>query len=783
MIYSKYLDNDIDEKVSSVFSTIKKVFSFKNIIFILFAVLLASKTLVGNFMPFNYVVLAVASAFEVPLLLVLISSIIGLAVTGNSSAIIMLVIFFLLYNLVTAIVNIEGINKKYTIFIKFVASVGILQLVTSFITGALFTELFQVLSSIILSGIIYLVTVTGMNVLINLKNGFVYTREESIMMILTIAMLLSAFSPVSVLGFKLVEILALVLILIYGWSNGAILGSTAGLMLGLSYTILCDVSMSFVVAIAFTGFISGLLRRFGKIPVIIAFIAGNIYISYYSTGMTQINIVTCEVLIASIVLFFMPKRVEQQLDNLFDLGRGLEAVKNNLLNPTREAKEKIGAVSEVFSNLADITIQKTKETEEETREVIKKYILYYVNNTCFACSNINDCIDKENLDLTAGYLADKLENGEPIEPEMLKFNCKDAKVIIDNLYDIYNSMKLMRVLKQRELENTEKISNQYKEVSKLLNNIADNIKEGSLVKDNAQKRLRDELKFYGFNVYEDEFERENDIIEYTFITDILTNIDKQKKQIVELSSSILEQNMSIKLILNISKTEKSKVKIISAPKYIVKSEIISEKKVDQTISGDSYLQMELQDLRKLSVISDGVGSGEAASKSSLAVINMLERLLSGGFEEEKAIEIVNSIIKLKGDDELFATLDAAIINEKDAECFFIKLGAAPTYLIENGKVVTITSTTIPVGLVDNTDYIPICKTLNEGDFIIQISDGVISDDMDRNSNYLKNYLLTCDITKSAKVIAQEIKEVIYLNNGGVLDDDATVIVSKIEKNN
>lgn len=783
MIYSKYLDNDIDEKVTSVFSTIKKVFSFKNIIFILFAILLASKTLIGDFMPFNYVILAVASAFEVPLLLVLVSSIIGLAVTGNVSAILTVVIFFLLYNLVTAIVNIEGINKKYTIFLKFFASIAILQLVISFITGALFTDLFQVLSSIIVSGVIYLVAVTGMNVIINLKNGFIYTREESIMMILTVAMLISAFSPVSVFGFKIVEILAFILILIYGWSNGAILGSTAGLMLGLSYTVLCDVSMSFVVAIAFSGFISGLLRRFGKIPVIIAFIAGNIYISYYSTGMTQISIVTCEVLIASIVLFFMPRRLEQKLDNLFDLGRGLEAVKNNLLNPTREAKEKIGAVSEVFSNLADITVQKTKETEEETREVIKKYILYYVNNTCFACSNINECIEKENLDLTAGYLADKLENGEPIEPEMLKFDCKDAKNIINNIYDIYNSMKLMRVLKQRELENTEKISNQYKEVSKLLNNIADDIKEGSLVKDNYQKRLRDELKFFGFNVYEDEFVRENDIIEYTFITDILTNIDKQKKQIVELSSSILEQNMSIKLILNISKTEKSKVKIISAPKYIVKSEIVSENKVDQPVSGDSYLQMELQDLRKLSVISDGVGSGESASKSSLAVINILERLLSGGFEEDKAIEIVNSIIKLKGDDELFATLDAAIINEKDAECFFIKLGAAPTYLIEKGKVVTITSTTIPVGLVDNTDYIPICKTLDEGDFIVQISDGVIPEDMDPNNNYLKNYLSTCDITKSAKVIAQEIKEVIYLNNGGVLDDDVTVIVNKIEKNN
>ena len=781
MIYNKYLDNDIDEKVTSIFSTIKKIVNFKNILFMVFALLLSTKTLIGDFRPFNYVLLAVASAFEVPLILVLIASVAGLAIGGYSSATVMLLIFFLLYNLITAIVNIEGINRKYTIFIKFMASIAILQIVSTFITGDLFTQLFSVLSTIVLPGIIYLIVVTGMNVILNIKNGFVYTKEESIAMILTIAILLSSLGSVSVLGFKIVEILALILILIYGWGNGAILGATAGLIIGLSYTCLCDVSMSFVVAIAFSGFISGLLRRFGKIPVIIAFVAGNVYISYYATGMSQINIVICEALIASIVLFLMPKYIERKLDNLFDLTRGLETFKNNLLNPTKEAKEKIGAVSEVFSSLADITVERTKETEEETIEVIKKYILSYVNNTCFACENINECIEKENLDMTAEYLADRLESGEPIEPEMLKFNCKDSKIIINNLYDIYNSMKLMRVLKQKEIENNKKISNQYKEVSKLLNNISENIKEGSLVKDEAQKKLRNELKFYGYNVYEDDFKRDKETIEYTFITDILTNIDKQKKQIVELCSNILEQNMCIKLILNISKTEKSKIKIVSTPKYNIKSEIISYTKTGENISGDSYLQLELQDLRQLSVISDGVGSGENASRSSSTVINMLERLLSGGFDEDKAIEIINSVIKLKGEDELFATLDAAIINEKDAQCYFIKLGAAPTYLIEKGKVVTITSTNIPVGLVDSSDYIPICKKLDYGDFVIQLSDGVIPDTIDPNNNYIKNFLSTCDITKSAKVIAQELKEVININNDGVYDDDITLIVNKIEK--
>ena len=86
-----------------------------------------------------------------------------------------------------------------------------------------------------------------------------------------------------------------------------------------------------------------------------------------------------------------------------------------------------------------------------------------------------------------------------------------------------------------------------------------------------------------------------------------------------------------------------------------------------------------------------------------------------------------------------------------------------------------------MGLVENTDYIPICKKLKEGDFIIQISDGVVPEGIDTSSNYLRNYLLTCDTSKTAKVIAQEIKEVFNLNNGGTLEDDATIIVNKIEK--
>ena len=239
--------------------------------------------------------------------------------------------------------------------------------------------------------------------------------------------------------------------------------------------------------------------------------------------------------------------------------------------------------------------------------------------------------------------------------------------------------------------------------------------------------------------------------------------------------------MTIKLILNSSKNEKSKIKLVSIPDFSVQTGIATGTKSGETISGDSYLTMELQDLKQMSVISDGAGSGEVAAKGSSTVINMLEKLLSGGFTEEKAIEIINSIVKLKGNDTIFSTLDTMIINLRTAETEFIKVGAAPTYILEDGKVITIHKTNIPIGILKDTDYVPVCKTLKDKDFVIQISDGVIQDEDDFNHNYLTEYLQTLDNSKSAKMVAEEIYHLVLRQMKNNLKDDVTILVTKIRK--
>ncbi len=772
-----------NEKITGVVNTIKKFVNIKNIIFIILSFAMSNTSFMGDSSPLSLVLFGVASVFNVPLILVLISSIVGILVQSVSMTVLVkLLSFFIIFTLITVIVNIEGVSKRFSVFIKFMISFSAVEVGYNLIQGSLITDLFTCLSNIVVAAILYFVFVSGIYVLTNISKGYVFSKEESIAMVIVVAIALSIFKNITIMQLSIFNILVLILVLIFGWKNGWVAGAATGLVLGLMLTFMSDINMTYVVTLAFSGFISGILSKVGKIGVVIGFIAGNLYIAYYANGFSELTMRVSELVIASVSLLFMPKVFETKLDRIFNKNRSLENPYQNMLDSSTSVKEKIGAMSDVFDSIASVVVDVSDEDKLETREVIKKYIENTVNEKCLGCDRRKNCLNDEKLNLVVDYISNKLENNEIIDEKMLDFNCELSKEFVRDIYEIYNSVKLMRILKEQERNNANKLLNQYKEVSKILSNISKNIKSDLIKIDKKQEKLREELKFYGYLVYEDEYKEDDTGIEYTFVTNILNNIDKQKKEIISILSNILEKPMVIKLILNSSKKEKSKIKVVSTPEFNVQNSVISIAKNGEEVSGDSYLIEELQDLKHISVISDGEGNGRNASKSSKNVIDMLERLLSGGFDECGAIEIINSILKLKSDSQNSSTLDNMIIDLKTGYSQYIKLGAAPTYIIHEGKIVTINNMNIPVGVSDNPDYLPISRKLIDKDIVVQISDGVLHEGLDISNNYFTEYLKTIDVNKTAKQITDEIYRNVLRENKNILNDDVTIIVTKIIKN-
>lgn len=63
--------------------------------------------------------------------------------------------------------------------------------------------------------------------------------------------------------------------------------------------------------------IAGLLSKFGKIGVILGFIAGNVILSYVSTGNTEEIIYLREIIIASLGLLLVPKSIQINVSDFF----------------------------------------------------------------------------------------------------------------------------------------------------------------------------------------------------------------------------------------------------------------------------------------------------------------------------------------------------------------------------------------------------------------------------------------------------------------------------------
>ncbi len=780
MIYNKYVTNILDSKIFSNLGIFKKIFSLKNILFIILTILLFPQFFMGDISPYGYVVLGVASLFNIPLILVLISSVISTVIFSVSSVVIFkMIMAFALFTILASLINVEGLSRKYVILVELLFSILFTEIFFNIISTNN-NEFFTTVYTLVITASLYLVFIYGIYVMLNLNKNFVFSKEETLATVVVIMLTVGIFKNLTFMNFSILNIIGIVVVLIYGWKNGAIMGASAGLITGLLLCITSDLSALYMSTLAFSGFIAGLLSRVGKTGVILGFIIGNLAINYWVNGFGELTVRLSEMLIASVVLIFMPKKIERKLDKVFNKNNTLNSAYENVLDYGSNVKNRLNAVSEVFDNLSKVVLPTNKQSKEEKIKVIKKYILEYTENNCIDCKQKKKCTESKKIDELVEKIASRLENNEEIDIYASEFECENSNKIVNNIKEIYNSMKLMRIIKQKEEENNIMLSRQYKEVSKIISNVAANVKNISIVKNKEQLKIREELKLAGFKTYEDEYVNEDDNYEYTFVTDILEDIDNQKKKIAKVVSNILEQNMVIKLILNSSKTEKSRIKLISKPKYEIEIAFTGQNKTGEFVSGDSYLSVELNNLKHIIALSDGAGSGEDAMKSSQNVITNLERLLKSGFEESKTVDIINSVLKLKSNDGSFATLDMASINLKNLDAEFIKIGAAPTYIIEDSKVTNINAINIPMGLLNENEYIPIVKKLKPNSYIIQITDGVVSDTESVNDNYFSRYLNNIDLTRSAKAFAEELNKLVLKEKGNVLNDDFTILVSKVK---
>lgn len=696
---------------------------------------------------------------------------------------------------------------------KFVfLSILVGQVIISLFKNILIYDILMSISSAMIGFIFYKIFSKSIIVLSEIRTKRVFALEEIMGAVLMVSIAATSLGDFKILGLGVSNIISILLVLILGWKNGILVGTTSGVTVGVVLGIITNSSPILIAAFAISGLLSGVLSKFGKIGVIVGFVAGNLILTYVYNGDIVELIHFKEILVASLALILIPNKIEINIQDLFGKNVYLEEGARYRLNESKEAVQKINDVSNVIKEMSNTYMQVAATTvdEKEIKENNKEIFISELENNI---ENLKENILYEDIadedENILGEIFDKLQENDIITRDdileiyknnnsyIIGFDNKDTALSIEKdindmvnvINKAYETSILNFVVKAKLNETNKNVSNQLNGVSKALESIVNDIqneKTPEFIKE--KKEIITVCKQRKINVADLDIKQEKSgrfIIKFYLNTcKKENNIECPTKKIEEILSKVFneeiiisEEKCGIKLEQNICYQT-----YISKDKYSMQIGISKTNKEGETVSGDSSIQIKLKDGKYLFALSDGMGSGPEARKSSQIAVKMLGRLLSNGFDKETSIELINNTILSNNKNETYATLDTMILDLYSGNSEYIKNGAAPTFIKNKKNVDIIKSIALPTGILNNVDLVVFDRDLEDGDIIVMCTDGIVESNKEYTNKeiWVKNILENIETENVQKIADIILKEAID-NNYGNAADDMSIIVVKVKK--
>ena len=784
---------------------LNNIFTKQYIAIYIISFMVSQITFSGDFSPFCISLIGACFANSVPVAGVIVSALIGVIIKQGISAtltyiltiLVMIATFFIL----KPRYNEEQRNEKIKLGKNVLISSLIVQLARITISG--FT-VYDLLASITVSIVIYVfykIFVNSLAMLQDIREKKAFSIEEVMGTSLLISIAICAFGELSVLGFSIRNILSILIVLILGWKNGILVGTTAGATIGVTLGIIVQTEPIMIAAYAISGMIAGILNKFGKIGVILGFVLGNIVLAYVANGYTVELIHFKEILIASIGLLALPKNVEINIEEFVGKSKFLPVFSNRGLNKSKEVAENLNNVSETIHIMAKS--YKQEELSQEEEKVQKE------ENKQIFITKLLDELDayKENLlydDLanTEGKIVqdifDFLIDKQSIErKDLLKIFAENNSYIVgvnDNKISKYLEDNINQVLRavnsayqrsksdfvwKKKLEQSKKnMKNQLDNVSKAIQDIANNIEKSSKLEEEQEKQREEIITL----LKQKQIEVEDVILkkENRYFIEIYLNKNQEEFENVDISE-ILSKVCKERIVENKEASLGNRINYISDDNYVMGFATANATKNKSEVSGDSILNIRLKDGNYLIAISDGMGSGSKAMQSSRQALKMLENLLLSGFDKNTSIELIKSAL-ISQNEESFATLDIAIVDLYKGKVEFMKSGACPTYLKLNKKVKVVKANSLPTGIIDESKLDIFDVDIQENEIMLMCTDGILDSNVEyKNKELWIKYLLEDIETNNTKKISDLILNEAIDNNYGIPKDDMTIVTCKFMK--
>lgn len=450
---------------------------------------------------------------------------------------------------------------------------------------------------------------------------------------------------------------------------------------------------------------------------------------------------------------------------------------------------RIGRLADSLEEVSGVFLKLEGQKHTFTKDEIQEMFAKLEERVCANCDHARRCWGEDSVHTyQTGYevLHAIEEHGPEMNIEMkrrLQKKCVMAAKFQRELSEIFHDAKQNMLWSNRLVKNRESCAMQLDMFAQMIKGAASELERSVFLDAKLEKKIRRRLQRAGIKALEVTFfltEKGRNEIHLT--AKAMPEVCVTTKELARMVSSVFGKALIQEGEPRVSVIrEYSPYKLVEPYSFRMLYGVAKIGKDKEKISGDCFLETGLPGGREAVALSDGMGSGRKAFRESAMVIELLEKLLEAGFPAEMAIQMVNTALVMGREEIHFSTVDMSIFDLYTGECQFLKVGASTTFIRYRDKVERLSSTSLPIGVLNKLEIDSVTRVLRGGEFVVMMTDGVLD-----ALPVVEQELLMETIVGGMKLVnprkmAEYILNQVLEFTGEVPKDDMTVLVAGIWK--
>lgn len=643
-----------------------------------------------------------------------------------------------------------------------------------------------------LAFVLTLLFIHSLPVLTSARKAAQLRHEEWVGLVILLACLLTGVTGWTVYGVAVVYVLSRYFVLLAAFVGGPAIGTSAGVVAGMILSLSDLAAASNIGLLALGGLMAGLIREGGKSATAFGMILGTSVLALYDGEAANTMASTWASVAAALMMLLTPRSATELLSRYVPGTQHYAQNQREYAQKVRDlTAERVERFSEVFRQLSRSFRQITHAGESMRQSQDVDHFVHAVHDqACDNCHRRKMCWDGQFFQ-TYKLMTDMMtavEDNPSVRasqlPKSWNRSCVKVPLVLDVLKREYEVYRHDLHWRQQLQDSRFLVADQLSGVSQVMDDLVKEIRRESKQMEQQEEQIRDALDRLGLAIQSvDIISLEEGHVEIEMVHAFRSGYDECRKMIAPILTEILGETVTVSSERSgAPMANLTTVMFASAKVFEVETGVAGAAKDGDILSGDSFSMMELASGKFAVALSDGMGNGARAREESSAALSMLEQLLQSGIDERLAVKSVNSVLLLRSPEEMFATVDLALIDLHTGHATMLKIGSTPSFIKRGREIIPIAANNLPIGIVQDIEIDLLRVQLLPGDTLVMMTDGILDAPGHalNKEQWMKRVLQELD-TDDPQDLADALLETALRQYPGGVKDDMTVIVTRMTK--